>query len=363
METAVHPVYVEGKGWIWAENLALGDRLRRADGGMARVLAIERIQLDEPQAVYNFTVTGPHTYFVLDSEILVHNCNPRRPGLEIRSDGGWKKGQLTDAEFEFFQRLARERGKKIVLSGSLTETDLGLARRYDKDLQRFLPAWRQEKPYSSLVSDGIVRDIDIAQISALTPTEIARIQKRFPKAEIDVAGYSKFHYPNETSFNIQGGAIVFYPSGRTVRRAAPWQKAIWQTTADPRNIYLTQNTIGARHRGGYTVEGNIQSLRSGSLQPKNVGAPIRVFVKTPEMDNWGSLTRKIGGREITGDPRNLLDGRTYSLDNRRLHEFQQAGITEIPIEVVTDMDFIKSQRWKFTTEDFGETVTIISRHR
>jgi hypothetical protein len=30
--TPDHPVYVEGKGWLWAENLAVGDRLRRADG-------------------------------------------------------------------------------------------------------------------------------------------------------------------------------------------------------------------------------------------------------------------------------------------------------------------------------------------
>jgi hypothetical protein len=30
--TPDHLVYVEGKGWLWAENLAVGDRLRRADG-------------------------------------------------------------------------------------------------------------------------------------------------------------------------------------------------------------------------------------------------------------------------------------------------------------------------------------------
>ena len=72
--TPEHPVYVEGKGWLWAENLSIGDRLRRADGGMAKVLAIERRELDEPQMVYNFTVKGPHTYFVLEAGVLVHNC-------------------------------------------------------------------------------------------------------------------------------------------------------------------------------------------------------------------------------------------------------------------------------------------------
>ncbi len=52
----------------------MGDRLRRADGGMARVLAIERVDLAEPELVYNFTVKGPHTYFVLEVGVLVHNA-------------------------------------------------------------------------------------------------------------------------------------------------------------------------------------------------------------------------------------------------------------------------------------------------
>jgi hypothetical protein len=71
--TPEHPVYIEGKGWLNAENLSIGDRLRRADGGYARVLAIERIKLAEPEPVYNFTVKGPHTYFVLEVGVLVHN--------------------------------------------------------------------------------------------------------------------------------------------------------------------------------------------------------------------------------------------------------------------------------------------------
>ncbi|MCP4370246.1 MAG: hypothetical protein GY797_19350, partial [Deltaproteobacteria bacterium] len=58
-----------------AENLSIGDRLRRSDGGMARVLAIERIALDDAQLVYNFTVRGLHTYFVLEVGVLVHNID------------------------------------------------------------------------------------------------------------------------------------------------------------------------------------------------------------------------------------------------------------------------------------------------
>ncbi|MCP4360423.1 MAG: hypothetical protein GY796_20635, partial [Chloroflexi bacterium] len=75
METTPdHPVYVEEKGWIWAENLEAGDRLRTADDSWAEVVSIEHVQLDEPELVYNFTVRGPHTYFVLEVGVLVHNC-------------------------------------------------------------------------------------------------------------------------------------------------------------------------------------------------------------------------------------------------------------------------------------------------
>ncbi len=73
--TPEHPIYIKGKGWLWAENLSIGDQLRRSDGGMARVLAIERVILAEPELVYNFTVKGPHTYFVLNVGVLVHNCD------------------------------------------------------------------------------------------------------------------------------------------------------------------------------------------------------------------------------------------------------------------------------------------------
>jgi hypothetical protein len=225
--TPDHPVYVEGKGWLWAENLAVEDRLRRADGGWAKVLAVEQVKLAEPELVYNFTVKGPHTYFVLEVGVLVHNVGPCRPGLETRtSEEFWRKGQLIDDEFEFFQQLARDRGKKVVLSGSLSETDLGLARRYTPETQQYLPPWR--KPTSELVDKGKVRDVDFWEATDLTREEIASIQKRFPDAkEIDATGYSKSNYPNESSFTTQGGAIVFYPSGRTVRRSAPWQREDW----------------------------------------------------------------------------------------------------------------------------------------
>jgi hypothetical protein len=74
--TPEHPLYVEGKGWLKAEAVTAGDRLRRIDGGWEKVLAIERVVLDTPVEVYNLTVAGVHTYFVLEVGVLVHNCLP-----------------------------------------------------------------------------------------------------------------------------------------------------------------------------------------------------------------------------------------------------------------------------------------------
>ena len=60
--TPEHPIYIDDKGWLNVKRLVIGDRLRRIGGGWATVLAIERVVLDTPEIVYNFTVKGPHTY-------------------------------------------------------------------------------------------------------------------------------------------------------------------------------------------------------------------------------------------------------------------------------------------------------------
>jgi hypothetical protein len=87
---------VEGRGWIDAEEVVLGDRLRRKDGGWARVLAVEQIVLAAPQMVYNFTVAGAHTYFVLEVGVLVHNCLPTRPNGYTGPPGGYKNVRRYD---------------------------------------------------------------------------------------------------------------------------------------------------------------------------------------------------------------------------------------------------------------------------
>ena len=71
--TDEHPFYVEGKGWIKAGNLKIGDTLRLLNGNNIKIDGVEVQKLDKEIKVYNFEVEDFHTYFVGETGILVHN--------------------------------------------------------------------------------------------------------------------------------------------------------------------------------------------------------------------------------------------------------------------------------------------------
>lgn len=78
-----HPFWVEGKGWVFADELQVGDKLQRADGSNLTIDKVEFVKLDEPVTVYNFTVADYHTYYVTDLGIWVHNTNCSLTGKDI----------------------------------------------------------------------------------------------------------------------------------------------------------------------------------------------------------------------------------------------------------------------------------------
>ena len=71
--TANHPFYVEGRGWVAAEDIEAGDRLHTEDGSVVVVTANETEKLRKPIKVYNLEVEDYHTYYVTADEVLVHN--------------------------------------------------------------------------------------------------------------------------------------------------------------------------------------------------------------------------------------------------------------------------------------------------
>lgn len=73
------------------------------------------------------------------------------------------------------------------------------------------------------------------------------------------------------------------------------------------------------------------------------------------MDAWGPMIKG----SFSGDPANLTNGLWYTLDNRRLVAFQEAGITDIPVIDVSGFDdLIANERWKFDTTNGGIDVMV-----
>ncbi|WP_308297332.1 Hint domain-containing protein [Streptomyces sp. UNOB3_S3] len=74
--TAAHPFWVENQHrWRDAEELKAGDRLRTPDGELNEVIGSRA--WTETRKVYNLTVDGLHTYYVLAGAVpvLVHNSS------------------------------------------------------------------------------------------------------------------------------------------------------------------------------------------------------------------------------------------------------------------------------------------------
>jgi hypothetical protein len=97
---------------------------------------------------------------------------------------------------------------------------------------------------------------------------------------------------------------------------------------NPRQVRFTQASISPVFRNGEPVVLLAEGLRTGRIRPTDVPA-IRVFARA---------------------------GRLFSLDNRRLWAFREAGV-QVPFRRATDQE-IEEEQWKFTTRNDGETVRI-----
>ena len=86
--TTEHPFYVQGKGWVAAKDLKIGDKLELQNGEDAFVDAIRREKLAEPIQVFNFEVEDFHTYYVGANSVLVHNICTNKADLDKLSSVG-----------------------------------------------------------------------------------------------------------------------------------------------------------------------------------------------------------------------------------------------------------------------------------
>ena len=82
--TPEHPFYVPKKGWTSAVDLRAGDILVMLNGEYVVVEQVQHELLESPETTYNFEVEDYHTYYVGNTEVLVHNqCDVKANKTEV----------------------------------------------------------------------------------------------------------------------------------------------------------------------------------------------------------------------------------------------------------------------------------------
>ena len=97
---------------------------------------------------------------------------------------------------------------------------------------------------------------------------------------------------------------------------------------DPATVRFSQDSIKGTFKAGGSIEDLVIGLKNGTIKPGDI-PPIRLVEK---------------------------DGVLYSLDNRRLQAFQEAGIP-IPYRMATPEE-IAAEAFKFSTENGGTSIRV-----
>ena len=71
--TPDHLFYINGKGWVRAGYISIGDEIILASQVTTKVTSISISLVILPVTVYNIEVEGTHTYYVTELQMLVHN--------------------------------------------------------------------------------------------------------------------------------------------------------------------------------------------------------------------------------------------------------------------------------------------------
>jgi RHS repeat-associated protein len=121
--TAEHPFWVEGRGWVEAQNLSAGDRLKALRGETRVVESVSRIERETE--VFNFEVAGVHNYYVTAAHLLVHN--PKSKGCGKKTRGYAKKLQNQAARSQV--------GEQVNIVGNFN-ANLSIAAQRTKRLRR-----------------------------------------------------------------------------------------------------------------------------------------------------------------------------------------------------------------------------------
>ncbi len=140
--TPLHPFFVEGRGWVDAEDLEPGDRVHAVDGRWLTVDGVEPVFQTRP--VYNLEVEGLHTFFAGADGALVHNgppCGVKFTSRVSRSgvDTGIRDASFGGRSYSVNTRHSWGHGHKSGIAPSGTGVSMdALESAFVKDLDDFV---------------------------------------------------------------------------------------------------------------------------------------------------------------------------------------------------------------------------------
>ena len=145
--------------------------------------------------------------------------------------------------------------------------------------------------------------------------ELEKLAEPIKVYNLEVADFNTYFVGDEAVL------VHNYPSdaGDDIRQAT--------TNVDPQDIRFSQDSISSRFKNGNTVSETIDNLKTGELTANDF-PNIRVVER---------------------------DGKLYTLDNRRLYCFQEAGLESIPVIFATLQEQLQ-EAFKFTTRNDGLSI-------
>jgi RHS repeat-associated protein len=142
--TDEHPFYIEGKGWVKAIELNVGDKMHAFDDELVTISAIEI--KEQPEQVFNFEVDIAHNYYVSKEEVLVHNpvCSFGSQGIEP-PEMGTIEGELKLSGQEI-RRYGKSinRGRMGSVAESVEARVLGFLQKHSSNSADILASFRRE---------------------------------------------------------------------------------------------------------------------------------------------------------------------------------------------------------------------------
>ncbi|RAT97400.1 polymorphic toxin-type HINT domain-containing protein [Brevibacillus sp. Leaf182] len=134
--TANHPFWVEGRQWVLAVDLQVGDLLKQSNGNTLKIEKINVVKHDEKVKVYNFTVEDFNTYFVTDLGIWVHN--------------------IGNCEWDDIEKYFAPNARRHILEGEINEKGKAVGWHHEPSSRTNRIVGSQTNPDSHGVYDGVV---------------------------------------------------------------------------------------------------------------------------------------------------------------------------------------------------------------